>query len=539
MFIARNAADTAVKIRAGARLAALAAALCGLAATAPAAAQAPKTVTAVMHSGLRVLDPIITTAHITRNHGYMIYDVLVSMDKDFNVRPQMADFSVSPDGLVYTFTLRDNLWFHDGTPVTAADVVASLKRWGERDTGGQHIFDQTESLAATDARTITWKLTKPFGPMLETLGKQSTVPPFIMPERVARTPSSEAITDYTGSGPFRFVLDEFSPGVKVAYAKFDKYVPRDEPADWMAGGKVVKVDRVNWVTMPDAQTAVSALSSGEIDYLEQTPTDLLPILESNVDVVLEVRDRLGYQALGRMNFKQPPFNDKRIRQAALKAMSQEPILAAMVGNPKYYQVCGAVLGCGTPLASEAGAGALTGKGDVEGARALLKEAGYDGSPVVILQPTDVPILAAPPLVAAQQLRAAGFKVDLQPMDWQTLVTRRTNKGAPSQGGWSMFFSYWMVPEVTTPLINATLNARGDEGFFGWAQDPELEAMRGEYITAGSPQAQLDVAKRIQARVMDEVTYLPLGQFQTVQGRRANLVDIIASPVPVFWQMDKK
>lgn len=176
---------------------------------------------------------------------------------------------------------------------------------------------------------------------------------------------------------------------------------------------------------------------------------------------------------------------------------------------------------------------------MEGARALLKEAGYDGSPVVILQPTDVPILAAPPLVAAQQLRAAGFKVDLQPMDWQTLVTRRTNKGAPSQGGWSMFFSYWMVPEVTTPLINATLNARGDEGFFGWAQDPELEAMRGEYIKAGSPQAQLDVAKRIQARVMDEVTYLPLGQFQTVQGRRANLVDIIASPVPVFWQMDKK
>ncbi|MBX9465104.1 MAG: ABC transporter substrate-binding protein [Aquamicrobium sp.] len=501
-------------------------------------AQDGETITAVMHSGLRVLDPIITTAHITRNHGYMIYDVLVAQDKDFTPQPQMAEFAVSDDGLTYTFTLRDGLKFHDGEPVTAADAVASLKRWGERDSGGQLIFDITASLEATDDKTVTWTLSEPFGPLLDIVSKQSAVPPFIMPARVAETSADEAITDYTGSGPFVFVEEEFEPGVSVTYAKFEDYVPREEPVDWMAGGKVVNVDTVKWVAMPDAQTAINALVSGEIDYLEQTPIDLLPILEASPDVVVEVRDPLGYQTMGRMNFKHPPFDDVKIRQAALMAMSQEPVLATLIGNPEYYQMCGAVFGCGTPLESATGTESLTGAGDAAAAKALLEEAGYDGTPIVLMQPTDVVTLTAQPVVAAQQLREAGFNVDMQAMDWQTLVTRRASQSAPSEGGWNIFFTNWMVPEISSPLINPMVNGRGDDAWFGWPEDPALEELRAEFIAATSAEAQKEIAERIQAHVIDVVNYVPLGQYLPVQSRRTNIVNMIPAPVPVFWEVDK-
>lgn len=501
-------------------------------------AQDDTTITAVMHSGLRVLDPIITTAHITRNHGYMIYDVLIAQDENFDIQPQMAEFEVSDDGLVYTFTLRDGLLFHDGEPVTAADAVASLERWGEVDSGGQLIFDVTESLEATDDQTITWTLSEPFGALLDVVGKQSAVPPFIMPERVAETSSNEAVTEYIGSGPFVFNEDAFEPGVSVTYERFEDYVPREEEASWMAGGKLVNVDRVVWVTMPDAQTAINALTSGEIDYIESVQIDLLPILEGDPNVVVETRDPLGYQTMGRMNFKHPPFDDQQIRQAALMAMGQEAVLATLIGNPEYYSLCGAIFGCGTPLESDTGTETLLSGGDPEGARALLEEAGYDNEPIVLMQPTDVVTLTAQPVVAAQQLREAGFNVDMQAMDWQTLVTRRASQAAPGDGGWNLFFTNWMVPEITSPLINPMVNGRGDDGWFGWPEDEELEDMRAEFIAAESAEEQAEIAQRIQAHVIDVVNYIPLGQYLTAQARRENIVEMIPSPVPVFWQIEK-
>ncbi|MGQ2909404.1 MAG: ABC transporter substrate-binding protein [Aliihoeflea sp.] len=519
----------------------LAAALAASTAIVPAGtalAQDSETITAVMHSGLRVLDPIITTAHITRNHGYMIYDVLIAVNENFEVQPQMADFEVSDDGLTYTFTLRDGLMFHDGEPVTAADAVASLQRWGERDSGGQLIFDVTASLEATDDKTITWTLSEPFTPLLDIVAKQSAVPPFIMPARVAETPSSEAITEYVGSGPFSFVEEEFEPGVSVTYEKFADYVPREEPADWMAGGKVVNVDRVVWTSMPDAQTAINALVSGEIDYLEQAQIDLLPILQASPDLTVEVRDPLGFQTMGRMNFKHPPFDDEKIRQAALMAISQENVLATLVGNPEYYSLCGAIFGCGTPLADETGSDTLKSGGDAEAARALLEEAGYDNTPVVLMQPTDVVTLTAQPVVVAQALRDAGFNVDMQAMDWQTLVTRRASQSAPADGGWNIFFTNWSVPEISSPLINPMVNGRGDEAWFGWPEDPALEELRAEFIAADGVEAQTEVAQRIQAHVLETVNYVPLGQYLTVQARSNKMVDMIQQPVPVFWQVDK-
>src|SRR5947209_7844032 len=432
---------------------ALSVALSGLALstalTSPAAA-AGKTLLAKMHSDLRIIDPGFTTAYITRDHGYMVYDTLLATDSSFKVQPQMADWKVSDDKLTYTFTLRDGLKWHDGAPVTAEDCVASLKRWGKNDNMGQKLMDFTASIEATDPRTITLKLKEPYGLVLESIGKPSSYVPFMMPKRMAETPAGQQIKEQIGSGPFKFVQAEFQPGVKAVYEKNADYVPRKEPASWTAGGKVVKVDRVEWITMADAQTAVNALQSGDIDFMENPPFDLMPVLEANPDLKVETLNKFGFQTLGRMNFLLPPFDNVKVRRAALLAMNQKDVLDALVGNPKYYQTCGAFFICDTPLATEQGAGALVKGGSMAEAKKALAESGYDGTPIVIMAPGDVVTLKAQPIVVAQQLRQAGFKVDLQATDWQTVVSRRTNQKPVSEGGWNMFFTNWAAADVMNP-----------------------------------------------------------------------------------------
>src|ERR1700723_1754948 len=363
-----------------------------------------KTITAVMHSDLRVIDPGITTAYITRDHGYMVYDTLLAEDANFKIQPQMADWKVSDDKLTYTFTLRDGLKWHDGTPVTAEDCVASLKRWGRNDGMGQKLMDFTASLEASDENTITLKLKEPYGLVLESIGKPSSLVPFMMPKRLAETPPGQQIKEQIGSGPFKFVQAEFQPGVKAVYEKNRDYVPRKEPPSWTSGGKVVKVDRVEWITMADAQTAMNALQSGDIDFMENPAFDFLPVLAANKELKVETLNKLGFQTLGRMNFLYPPFDNLKVRRAAFMAMNQKDVLDALVGNPDNYQVCGAFFVCGTPLATDVGSESLVKGNGMAEAKKLLAESGYDGTPVVLLAPGDVLTLKAQPIGTAQLLR---------------------------------------------------------------------------------------------------------------------------------------
>jgi len=504
------------------------------------AAAKERTITAVMHSGVRVLDPVITTAHITRNHAYMIYDTLLSIDEKFQPQPQMAAWKVSDDGLTYTLTLRDGLKWHDGAAVTAEDCVASLKRWATRDGGGQMLMDYTASLEATDAKTITLKLKEKFSFVVETLAKPSALPTFMMPKRVAESPSDKAITEHIGSGPFKFVAAEYQPGVKIVYEKNKDYIPRSEPPSGTSGGKVAKVDRVQWITMPDAQTAVNAVNSGEIDYLEQPPIDLLPLLTVNKELTVDALNKLGMQTMGRMNWLHPPFDNPKIRRAAMMAMNQKDFLAALIGNPQYFKVCGSMYGCDTPMATDVGAQSLLAGGDAAAAQALLKEAGYDGKPIVLMQATDVTTLISQPIVASQLLRKAGFNVDLQPMDWQTLVGRRASQKAPAEGGWNMFFTNWVIPEVWNPIVNPMLNGRGKTGaWFGWPDDPKLESLRAEFVKAGAEDQRKAIAGKIQEHSLEVVNYIPLGQYLLPSVWSKKLSGVLYSPVPIFWNIEMK
>src|ERR1700709_1240119 len=351
----------------------------------PSLAATTKTITAVMHSDLRFLDPIITTAYIQRDYGYMVYDTLLATDSNFKIQPQMADWKVSDDKLTYTFTLRDGLKWHDGAPVTAEDCVASLKRWGRNDNMGQKLMYFAASIEATDARTVTLKLKEPYGLVLESIGKPSSYVPFMMPKRMAETPAGQQIKEQIGSGPFKFVQAEFQPGVKAVYEKNKDYVPRKEPPSWTAGGKVVKVDRVEWITMADAQTAVNALQSGDIDFMEVPAFDILPVLAKDKELKVETLNKLGFQTLGRMNFLYPPFDNVKVRRAAFLALNQKDVLDALVGNPEYYNICGALFVCGTPLASDVGSESLVKGNGMAEAKRLLAESGYDGTPIVIMR----------------------------------------------------------------------------------------------------------------------------------------------------------
>src|SRR3984885_4845114 len=459
----------------------------GLAVAAPAEA---KTITAVMHSDLRIIDPEFTTAYITRDHGYMVYDTLLAMDSNFKIQPQMADWKVSDDKLIYTFTLRDGLKWHDGTPVTAEDCVASLQRWPRTDSMGQKLMDFTASLEATDARTITLTLKEPYGLVLESIGKPSSYAPFMMPKRLAETPPGQQIKEQIGSGPFKFVQAEFQPGVKAVYEKNKDYVPRQEPPSWAAGGKVVKVDRVEWITMADAQTAMNALQSGDIDFVEAPPFDILPVLAANSDIKVETLSKFGFLTGGRMNFLYPPFDNVKVRRAPFMALNQKDVLDALVGNPEYYRICGALFICDTPLATDLGSETLV-KGDgMAEAKKLLAESGYAGRPLVILAPGDVVPLKAQPVVAAQLLREAGFKVDLQATDWQTVVSRRASQKPPNEGGWNMLFTNFVIADVVDPVVNILLNTRGKNGaWFGWPEDARMETMRDAFVRSSSREEQ--------------------------------------------------
>ncbi|MGF6307860.1 peptide/nickel transport system substrate-binding protein [Bradyrhizobium sp. i1.8.4] len=501
---------------------------------------ADKTITAVMHSDLRVIDPILTTAYITRDHGYMVYDTLVATDSNFKIQPQMADWKVSDDKLTYTFTLRDGLKWHDGAPVTAEDCVASLKRWAKVDGMGQKLMDFTASIEATDAKTITLKLKEPYSLVLESIGKPSSRVAFMMPKRLAETPPDKPIPEQIGSGPFKFVQAEFQPGVKAVYVKNKDYVPRKEPASWTAGGKVVKVDRVEWVTMADAQTALNALQSGDIDFLENPSLDTLSVLEADKDLKIETLNKAGFQTLGRMNFLYPPFDNVKVRRAALLAVNQKQVLDALVGNPKYYKTCVAFFICDTPFATEVGGETVLKGGDMAAAKKALAESGYDGTPIVIMAPGDVTTLKAQPIVVAQQLRDAGFKVDLQATDWQTVVTRRASQKPPKDGGWNMFFTNWVSADVSNPIANLSIGGQGKNGgWFGWAEDAKIEQLKDAFVRAPSLDEQKKIAAEIQKEAYDQVIYIPLGQYQGPSAWRKSLTGVLDGPAtPIFWNIDK-
>lgn len=336
---------------------------------------------------LTVVDPVLTTAYVTRNHALMVWDQLYGLDAELRPRPQMVEgHVVEDDGRLWTFRLREGLRFHDGEPVRGRDCVASIRRWAQRDSLGQALLARTEEMRAPDDRTFTIRLRRPFGAMLDALAKLGPPVLVVMPERLAATDPSQGIKEVVGSGPFRFNAAERIVGARVVYDRNPDYVPRPGgAAQWAAGPKHVHFDRVEWTVMPDGGTATAALQRGEVDWWENPSNDLLPVLERDPGIRTQLSTALGTMGTGVFNHLHPPFDKAAIRRVVLGAISQEDLMTAVAGDDPAMRRAGVGLFTpGSPMASTVGLDVLTRPRDLAASRAALAEAGYRGERVVLM-----------------------------------------------------------------------------------------------------------------------------------------------------------
>lgn len=490
------------------------------------------------NADLSQIDPLISTANLLRAHGYMVFDTLYAVDAKGVPQPQMAEgHQVSEDGRVWTIRLRSGLRFHDGEPVRPRDCIASLRRWGARDGLGGSLMLAVDAMEETDDRTIRIALKRPFPLLLDAIGKMAMNIPFMMPERLAQTPPTTPIKEAIGSGPFRFMPGEWAPGSRAVWEKFESYVPRQEPASWAAGGKVVYVDRVEWVTIPDAATAANALKTGEIDWWEEPTSDLLPFLERSRDVKLTTLDPIGSMAFMRFNALFPPFDKQAVRAAVASAVRQEDYLQSIVGSPDLYTGCRSFFPCGLPSSTGAGGEAMT--GNLDAGRKALQNSGYNGEKIVIISPTDIPTVAPMGQITADLLKRLGMNVDLQQMDWGTMVSRRASKEPPEKGGWSIFHTWYRGSDIASPALSMLI--RGDEAnpFPGWFRSERLAKLREEWFASSDTAARRSITMQIEQAAFQEWPIVPFGLFRQPTAHRANITGMLQSPAPLAWNIRKE
>ena len=522
-------------------LAALASLLLGAAAglaSLPALAQV-KTLRMVAHADVKILDPTFTTAYITRNFGYMVYDMLFGRDDKGVPRPQMVEkYSTSKDGREWSFTLRPGLKFSDGTPVTAADAVASIQRWASKDSIGRAMAASGPEWKVVNATTFTLTLKEPFGLVLDGLSKPSGFPPVIMPERMAKLPTTAPLTEVLGSGPFMFKRDEWVPGNKIVFVKNPHYVARSEPPNYLSGSKKTAFDRVEWLYLPDSNSAVAALQKGEVDYVEVLPPDYITPMRADPNI--RVAASGAWQGWMIMNQMHPPFNNPKVRQALLKAVSQERFMAAM-GYPLDMRVtyCPALFLCGGPNDTDAGAAAFR-QADIAKAKQMLAESGYKGEKVVLLLPTDVTYLNALGLMAAQTMKSIGINVDAQSMDWASIGARRAKRDAPEAGGWSMYVTVAGGFDVDSPMTNAYLSASCGNGLPGWPCDKPLDELRTAWVKEPVGAKRKLALDAFQARAYEALPYISVGQYTPAFALRKSIKngEKINSGLPTVWMLDK-
>jgi len=516
----------------------LATGLAAMAAPAYAQPARARTLRFVPQANLTSLDPIWTTAAVTENHGWTVFDTLYGMTDDLQVRPQMAEgHTVENNGLTWLIRLREGLRFHDGTPVRAQDCAASLARWARRDTFGQSLGAVVDAWEAADDRTVRIRLKSRFPLLREALGKPAAVVPFIMPERIARTDPFQQITEIVGSGPYRFLADEYVSGSRVAYAKFEGYAPRQEPASRTAGGKVAHMDRVEWTIIPDSATAAAALQAGEIDWWEQINADLAPRLRRARGVEVAVLNTLGYIGVARFNFLHPPFNNPAIRRALLGAINQDDYLRGVTGNdPSAFRQCLSMWPCGTSYESATANDLLRAPRDLDRVRAEIRTAGYNGEKVVIINPTDFPTIGPFGQITADVLRRVGMNVDLVETDWGSVVQRRASRETPERGGWSIFHTWWPGVSIINPAVNATLRGQGNSGWFGWYENPRVEQAAAQWLVAETEAEQKRLADAIQRESFEQVPILPLGQFFISTAYRSGLTGFVPASAALPWNI---
>jgi peptide/nickel transport system substrate-binding protein len=490
-------------------------------------------------AGHALLDAGFAITCATRSHAFMVYDTLFGMDDGFNVSPQMLEgCNTAEHGRLWRLTLRDGLRFHDGEPVLARDVVASIRRWWRHDALGQELAAATDALSARSDKVVEFRLSRPFPLLPVALGRPFGHVPAIMPERLASAAPDRQVAEIIGSGPFRFSQAEHVPGSRHVYERFDGYVPRPagKPSR-TAGPKIVHLDRVEWLVMPD-RAASDALAAGEVDWIEKPPAEMLPRLGRHGDIAVRRIDTDGVLPLMRFNQLHAPFDHPGIRRAVLHAVSQAKLLTAAAGADRSrWQDKVGVFAHGSPLANDVGMEALDAPLDLARARRELTAAGYKGERVVALAPGEDPALKALAQAGAELLTQIGFELDLQVVDREAMQQRLTMRDSVGRGGWSLHFTTITGAEACDPACHENLRGLGLRSIPGWPTSARLEALRTAWFAAGTPEEQKAMARQIQQQVLTDLPYVPLGQIFDATAHRRTVSGLL-NGFPLFHNLRK-
>ena len=501
-------------------------------------AQGARVLRFVPYIDLPLLDPVSNTASQVRNHAFLVWDTLYGLDENYAPQPQMvAGHRVEADGKLWTLTLRPGLRFHDNTPVLASDAVASIRRWATTDGFGATLMASTDELDAPDDRTIRFRMKRAFPLLPDALGKMSPHLLVIMPARLAAQPANRPVSEIVGSGPFRFVANERVPGSRLVYERFEGYVPAEGKPGLSSGGKVVHLDRVEWITMPEPATAAAALRTGAVDWLEAPPPDLLPPLRQDAGITVKTNDPTGVVPILRFNTLLPPFDNPAIRRAVLGAVQQKEFMQAFSDDTGNWGVDVGVFCPSTPMATKVGLDKAVGTMDLAAARRAIQEAGYKGERVVVLGATDHPVNSVMSVVGADLFKKLGLNVDYQAMDAGTMFQRRTNRGALDKGGWSVFPSAVAGIDTLNPAVSFLTRGNGKDAWYGWPEDAALEALRLAWYEAPDRGAQFALGERIQRQILAEAPYLPLGQILQPTAFRKGVTGILPG-FAKFWSVRK-
>ncbi len=408
-----------------------------------------------------------------------------------------------------------------------------------KDTHGQTLRTRVDEIRALDDRRFEIRLKRPFGLMLDALGKASSYPCFVYPERFARIDPSKPFTEVVGSGPYRFAADERVSGAQVVYRKFDQYQPTPVGTpDMVAGPKLAHFERVEWKVISDPATAAAAMQAGEMDWWEIVDPDLNGLLRRAKGVTVDRIDGSGTYAGLRFNQLHPPFADVASRRALYAILDQADFMQAIAGDKADMWKAGiGYFPEASPLASDAGMAALTSPRDPARAKAEIAAAGLGGAKVVALHATDVSNQKALMTVGVDTLQRAGFTVEDATSDWGTMLQRRANRKPDAEGGWDALVVLLSGTELMTPAGHLLLRGNGPDAWFGWPTAPTLEALRDEWFDAPDFAEQKRIAREMQLRAFQDVPYIPLGQYYTDSAYQKGLVDVrrgIPLPLNVRW-----
>lgn len=469
------------------------------------------------------LDPMASTADLVGIVTQHMFETLYTFDKDWKATPLLAESlpEISADGKTYTIKLRSGIKFHDGSDMASDDVVASLNRWIKVASRGKQAASFIEKIEATDPSTVTIALKQPYAPLVSLLAFNNSAAIILPAEK-----QDEPMKEFIGTGPY--MLKERKADQYIQLVRFDGYKSREGESNGYGGARHQYLDEIRFVPVPDANTRVEAAVSGQYDYIDSLPVESFDKIKSSSATEPVVLKPFGYPVFV-FNTAEGLAKDVAMRKAIRQALSMEDMLAAAFGSTDFYTVDGDIYPKNYVWSTDAGVEGNYNLADPEGAATAAKAAGYDGTtPIRILTSRQYEFHYKMAQVAAEYLKLAGFKVDMQVVDWATLTQRRADKGL-----WDIYITH--SPFLPEPALIGSLAPTSP----GWWDTPLRKQTVEAFSAEADPEKRLALWADVQKAMYEEIPYMKIGDFNGLTAKAKKVEGVDPAPWPYFWNASIK